>query len=198
MFVGTAGTALNQLDRPHGLALDSSTGTLYIGEYAGNRVMRYLSGASSGTIVAGGNGAGLGTTQLSGPIGIAFDSPSNTLFICNNDANNLLQWVVGNSTWTLFAGSASGTAGSSSTLLCNPTFVRLDSLRNVYVGDRCNDRVQFFPYGQTSATTIAGTTGNGGSASNLLNLPSGVAIDSQFNIYVADNNNNRIQKFIHY
>jgi hypothetical protein len=198
MFVGVAGTALNQLDRPHGLAFDSSSGTLYIAEYANNRVMQYLSGASSGTIVAGGNGAGLGSTQLDGPIGIAFDLPSNTLFICNNDANNLLQWVVGNSTWTLFAGTASGTSGNSSTLLCNPTYVRLDSMRNVYVGDRCNDRVQFFPYGQTSATTIAGTTDVAGNTSSLLNLPSSVAIDSQFNIYVADNNNNRIQKFIHY
>lgn len=94
-FLGTAGTVLNQLNRPDCASLDSSTGTLYIAKYAGQRVMRYLSDAASGTVVAGGNGAGFGSTQLSGPIGISFEPTTNSVLIANNDANNLLRWVVG-------------------------------------------------------------------------------------------------------
>ena len=198
MFIGTAGTALNQLNFPHGISLDPSTGTLYIGEFGNHRVMRYLPGATSGTIVAGGNGQGIGSTQLNGPIGIWFDPASNSVLIANNNAHNVLRWVVGASSWTLFAGSNNGTSGNTSTLLCNPTYVKLDSMSNVYVGDRCNQRVQYYVAGQTNATTIAGSTGAAGSTSILLNLPSAVLTDSHFNIYVADNTNNRIQRYSHY
>ena len=176
---------------------DSSTGTLYIAEFGNHRIMRYLSGATSGTIVAGGNGAGVGATQLNGSIGTSFDPISNSLLIANNNANNVLRWVVGASNWTLFAGSINGTAGSTGGLLCNPTYVKLDSMSNVYVGDRCNQRILYYAAGQTSATIIAGSTGVAGSTSILLNLPSAAVTDSQFNIYIADNTNNRIQRFSH-
>ena len=198
MFLGAAGTALNQLNRPHGLSRDVSTGTLYIAEYVNNRVMRYLSGATSGTIVAGGNGQGFGSTQLNGPIGVSFDSTSNSLLIANNDAHNVVRWVIGASTWTLFAGSTTGTSGNTPTMFCNPTYVKLDSMSNVYVGDRCNHRIQYFAAGQSSGTTIAGSTSVSGSTVSLLNLPSAAVTDAQFNIYVADNSNNRIQQFLHY
>jgi Flp pilus assembly CpaF family ATPase len=68
----------------------------------------------------------------------------------------------------------------------------------VYVGDRCNQRVLYYAAGQTSSTVIAGSTGVSGNTSILLNLPSAVVTDSQFNIYVADNTNNRIQRYLHY
>ena len=198
MFLGTAGTALNQLNRPHGISRDASTGTLYIAEFASHRVIRYLLGATSGTIVAGGNGQGFGNTQLNGPIGVLFDSTSNSLLIANNDAHNVIRWVIGAGTWTLFAGSTNGTSGNTPTMFCNPTYVRLDSMNNVYVGDRCNHRIQYFAAGQSSGTTIAGSTSVPGNTTSLLNLPSAAVIDSQFNIYVADNTNNRIQQFMHY
>lgn len=197
LSVGTAGTALNQLNRPHGLARDSSTGTLYIAEYNNERVMRYLSGATSGTIVAGGNGGGTGSTQLNGPIGLALDSSTNSLLIANNNAHNIVRWVVGASSWTLYLGTT-GSSGTSSTQFCNPTYVRLDSMLNTYVGDRCNHRIQFFPYGQTTGTTIAGVAGSSGSTASLMNLPSLAVVDSAFNMYVVDNDNHRIQKFPRY
>jgi sugar lactone lactonase YvrE len=42
--------------------------------------------------------------------------------------------------------------------------------------------------------TVAGT-GVSGSASNLLNEPRGIFVDANFNLYVADCLNNRIQRF---
>lgn len=160
--------------------------------------MRYLSGATSGTVVAGGNGAGVGSTQLFGPIGIALDLTTNSILIANNDAHNVLQWTIGASTWTLIAGSSSGIQGNTSNLLFYPTNIKLDSMSNRYIADRSNHRVVYIAYGRTNYTTIAGIIGVPGSNPNQLNIPSSVAIDSQFNIYVADDGNNRIQKFIHY
>ena len=98
--------------------------------------MQYLSGASSGTIIAGGNGAGSGSTQLNGPFGIYLDLTSNNLIIANRGANNIIHWILGASTWTLIAGDSSGSSGTSSTLLNGPCSITLDSTRNIYVCGR--------------------------------------------------------------
>jgi len=46
----------------------------------------------------------------------------------------------------------------------------------------------------STMTTVAGT-GSFGSASNMLNCPYGIFVDTNFDLYVADSNNNRIQLF---
>ena len=198
VFSGTAGSALNQLNTPYGIALDENSGTLYISEYSGHRVMQYLSGASSGTVVAGGNGAGTGSTQLSGPFGIYLDLTSNSLLIANRGANNIVRWVLGASTWTLIAGDSNGLSGSSSTLLNNPCSVTLDLTGNVFVADTFNHRIQLFRVGQMNGTTIVGTAGIAGNSASLLNTPYALKLDPQHNLYVADTFNHRVQNFTHY
>jgi NHL repeat len=66
----------------------------------------------------------------------------------------------------------------------------------VYASDEGNQRIQYFVAGQTNGSTLAGVTGVLGSSSTLLNTPSSVAIDSQFNIYAVDYGNQRVQKFV--
>ena len=185
------------LNQPHDIAHDWSTGTLYVSEYSNHRVMKYISGASSGSVVAGGNGPGYSNTQLLNPVGLYFDSSSNSLYIANFGAHNIVRWVLGASNWTLVVG-VGGSSGSTSTLLCNPGKVILDAMGNVYVADTLNHRIQFFWAGQSNGSAIAGITSSPGSASTQLNLPFGLTIDAQSNIYVADYGNHRIQKFLHY
>lgn len=196
-LIGAAGYLNNQLNQPHDIAYDSSTGILYISEYNNHRVMKYLPGASSGSVVAGGNGPGYNNTQLLNPVGLYFDSSSNSLFIANYGAHNIVRWVIGATSWILIAGIG-GSFGSTSTLLYYPGDVILDSMGNVYVTDTMNHRIQFFWAGQSNGTTIAGITSSSGSSSNQLNTPFGLTIDAQFNIYVADYGNHRIQQFLHY
>jgi hypothetical protein len=69
---------------------------------------------------------------------------------------------------------------------------------NVYVADRNNHRIQFFSSGGINGTTIAGVTGVSGSSNANLNTPWAVRLDGQLNLYVADCDNNRIQKFLRY
>ncbi|CAF3785209.1 unnamed protein product [Rotaria sp. Silwood1] len=157
--------------------------------------MQYLSGASSGTVIAGGNGPGTGSTQLNGPFGIYFDSVSNSLVIANRGANNIVRWVIGASTWTLLAGNSGGLSGSSSTLLNGPCSVTLDSMGNMYVADTFNHRIQLFLVGQQNGTTIAGSAGISGNSSSLLNTPYALKLDDQYNLYIADTYNHRVQKF---
>jgi sugar lactone lactonase YvrE len=159
-------------------------------------VMSYLVGASLGTVVAGGNGRGTSSTQLNYPVGIYFESSSNSLIIANAGANNIVRWTLGAANWILVAGSASGSSGSTSTLLNYPVGVISDSTGNVYVADRNNHRIQFFLSGQSTGRTIAGVTNTQGNSSTLLNNPYSMLPDAQLNLYVADTYNHRIQRFL--
>jgi sugar lactone lactonase YvrE len=160
--------------------------------------MQYLVGASSGTVVAGGNGQGVNSSQLNSPIGLYFDSSSNSLVIANGGANNIVRWVLGATSWTLIAGDPSGTVGATSTMLYYPVGVALDSWGNMYVADTYNHRIQFFLAGQSSGTTIAGVAATRGNSSTLLNFPYNLVLDADLNLYVADSMNHRVQKFIRY
>lgn len=195
ILLGSAGSANNQLNAPYGVAYDSSTDIVYIADSFNDRIMIYPPGATSGTIGIG--GTGLGTTQLNLPTGIFFDLSSNSLYITNSNANNIVRWPVGATNWILVAGSGSGTSGSTATLLSYPRDVTLDYMKNVYVSDTNNNRIQYFPFGQTTGLTIAGT-GTSGSGVTQLNSPIALAVDTDFNVYVADLGNNRIQRFDHY
>ncbi|CAF1132663.1 unnamed protein product [Rotaria sordida] len=194
---GSAGSGNNELTNPYGIARDPSSGTLYIADQSNHRVMSYIAGASSGTVVAGGNGLGTANTQLKYPVGIYFDASSNSLIIANTGANNIVRWALGASSWTLIAGSINGTRGSNATLLNYPVGVTMDPMGNTYVADRNNHRIQLFLAGQSIGMTIAGVTNATGTSSTLLNNPYSMVFDAQLNLYVADTYNHRIQKFMH-
>jgi hypothetical protein len=159
--------------------------------------MAYLSGASNGTVVAGGNGYGINSTNLYRPAGLYFDSYSNSFIIASSNAHIVVRWELGASNWTLLAGSP-GTAGNNTALLRYPIDVTLDPMGNIYVADRNNHRIQFFMNGQTEGITIAGITNYMGNDTTLLNTPYAVRLDNQLNLYVADTNNHRIQQFLRY
>lgn len=197
MSLGGQGSGNNQLYRPYGIAHDWTTGILYIADTYNDRIMRYASGASTGTMCIG--GTGYGKTQLNQPTGIYFDPSSNSLYISNTNANNIVRWIIGSSNWILVAGSSSGTAGLSPTLLKYPRDVFLDYMQNVYVADCDNNRIQFFPAGKSNGITIVGSAaGLAGSSSVELNSPISLIVDINFNVYVADYFNHRIQRFDHY
>ena len=197
-YEGTAGNSNGQLNNSYGIALDSSLGTLYVADYSNHRVMRYTSGASVGTMVAGNGTAGRDITQLSSPSDVYLDSPSNSLVIVNFGSHNVVRWPLGASGWTLIAGNANGLPNSTSTSLAFPVGVTLDPMGNVYVADMINHRIQLFIAGQSAGITIAGITGVSGSTSTLLYRPYSVALDNQLHLYVVDTYNHRIQRFIRY
>lgn len=143
-FSGFPGGANNQLYYPTGIALKPSTNNLYIADAANQRVMRYLPGATSGTVVAGGNGGGMSNTQLYSPYSVQLQSSTNSLITVNNGAHNVVRWVLGASSWTIVAGSSSGTSGNTSTLLQYPHNVAIDPYGNTYVSDTSNERIQLF------------------------------------------------------
>ena len=163
-----------------------------------HRILRFVPGSMVGTVVAGGNGAGILINQLNSPFGLILDVSSNSLFITNFDSANIVRWVIGASTWTLVAGTPLGTTGTSPFYLHQPSFMTVDQVGNIYVADMSNMRIQFFQPDQPNGTTIAGVTGVAGNSAQHLYNPYGIAFDKDFNLYVADTSNHRIQKFERY
>jgi len=123
-----------------------------------------------------------------------FERSSNSLLIANYGTHNIVRWFLNDTQWSIVIGDSNGIPGNSSSLLRNPTDVMLDPMNNIYVVDRSNHRVQFFPVGQSNATTIAGKSGMPGSSATLLSSPNSITFDNQLNLYVADFQNHRIQK----
>lgn len=183
---------------PHGLDLDPSSSVLYITDTYNHRIMRCSLNRSACTVAAGGNGQGTTRTKLSSPHAIFYHSASNSLLIANYGGHNIVRWTLGAKNWTLVVGSSSAASGTNSYRLNGPTDVMLDPMGNLYVADRGNHRIQFFPNGQLNGTTIAGITGKSGDNSTMLSYPNSIALDNQLNLYVVDHSNHRIQKFSRY
>ena len=195
---GVVGNSTNTLNFPYGIAYDSITGGIYISDFNNFRIMYYPADVLNGTVVAGGNGQGLNTNQLSYQLSSYHDAVTNSLFISQCSTNNIIQWPLGASNWRLIAGYLNGTNSSGPSGFSCARDITLDPMGNIYVVDRDNRRLQFFSIGQSNGMTIAGITGILGANASLLNSPLSVVLDTQLNLYVSDGENHRIQKFMRF
>jgi sugar lactone lactonase YvrE len=193
------GAGPTQLPSPYGLALDKA-GNLYVVDRNNHRVQKFPVGSTAntpGVTVAGGNGAGPAPNQLANPTAIAFDKTGN-IYVVDHDYHRIKKFPPNSTSATAGTVVAGGNGqGTSTTQLSFPIWVAIDSLDNLYVADQVNNRVQLFPPNSTSvtaATTVAGGNGEGSSATQL-NFPYAIALDGAGNLYVADHNNHRVQKF---
>jgi DNA-binding beta-propeller fold protein YncE len=83
-------------------------------------------------------------------------------------------------------------------MLWNPMDAAFDSRGNMYIADTGNNRIRRINTGGI-ITTVAGSGepgfgGDGGPATEAkIYSPTGVAVDSSGNLYIADNSNHRIR-----
>lgn len=197
LISGTAGNGSNTLYRPHDIQRDSSTGILYVADSGNHRIMRFLPNNTHGTQVVGGDMGGNNYTLINFAWGFERDLLTDSFIIANANGANVVRWRSGDSNWTQLAGIL-GEKNMTSTTLKQPADVTVDPMGNLYVVDLPNHRVQFFPAGEFTGTTIAGVTNQSGNNASLFNQPCSIILDNQLNLYVADFSNNRIQKFLRY
>lgn len=158
--------------------------------------------AGNGTNGDSGNGGAATSAELSYPLGVAVD-PSGNIIIADPGNNNIRK-INTSGIISLVAGTGlggySGDGGASTSAQLNlPINVAIDAAGNIYIADADNDRIRKI---NTSGviTTVAGTgtmgfSGDGGAATSAkLNHPYWVAVDRTGNIYIADQDNNRIRK----
>jgi len=201
----TAGPATSSaLNQPYGVAVDSS-GNVYIADYGTHRVEKVTpSGTLSvfaGTGTGGAPTAGPATSSnLYYPAAVAVDSSGNVYIA--DFSNRRVEKVTPSGTLSVFAGTGNrgvSTAGpATSSDMYGPYGVAVDSSGNVYIGDYRNNTVlRVTPSGTLSIIAGTGTSGvptAGPATSSNLNRPTGVAIDSSGNVYIADLYNARVEK----
>ena len=167
--------------------------------YNGTAVFKVVNAGSTpiGTTVAGGNGGGTKGNQLQYPTGIYRDAVGNT-YVADAANERIQKFPAGSTNATVAVTVAGGNlAGKAANQFSNPSGVFVDAGGSIYVADEQNHRIQQFPpysSSTTQGTTVAGGK-DSGSTANLLKYPSSVYVDGSGYIYVADNGNNRIQKF---
>jgi sugar lactone lactonase YvrE len=211
--VAGAGITADSLILPQNLALDSS-GNLYIVDAANNRVLYYASGSTTATRVYGqlgnfgtatSNNGGISADSLSNPSGVALD-PSGNLWVTDLGNNRILVYPPGSTTATQVLGQPNFTSFAASTTASTfsaPSSIIFDANGNFYVAEEQNNRILYFPAGNTIATRVYGQLGNFNSGlanitgvavptAESLSFPISLAIDSDENLYVTDNNNNRV------
>jgi hypothetical protein len=187
------------------------TGSILIGDQAltinqsagpsgsvSNYTMSVYAGGGSSSVANLGDGGPATSAYLNEPLGVAFDKVTGNLYIVDSGSARI-RVVTPNGNINTFAGGGSSTAENIPALsaeLVNPIRVGVDPSSSVYYDDS-NSRVRKISGGMVA--TFAGTTspGFGGdtglATSAQLWGPLGIAADSLGNIYIADENNNRIR-----
>ena len=205
-FSGDGGPASQaQLDHPRAVAVDGE-GNLYIADRNNNRI-RKVDSTGTITTIAGGGGFGedggpATQVRLNLPYGVAVDGTGN-LYIADTNSDRIRK-VDSTGTITTIAGTGeqgfSGDGGPATQASLNSPFgVAVDGAGNLYIADQYNNRIRRVDSTGT-ITTIAGTEergfgGDGGPATQApLFLPTGVAVDVEGNLYIADQYNNRIRR----
>ena len=212
-FSGDGGpaTAAGLFD-PFGVTVDSS-GNLYIADYAHERI-RYVSAATgiittiagNGTQGYSGDGGPATAAELSGPNGVAVDASGN-VFIADSYNNRIREVVKATGIITTVVGTGvngyNGDGGSAtSTEISYAEGLALDGSGDLFFADGINNRIRELVNGPGTVITVAGNgnygySGDGGPAvSAQLYAPRGIALDASGNLYVADQNNNRIREIL--
>jgi sugar lactone lactonase YvrE len=203
---GDGGPAVGaRLRLPNGVAMDGE-GNIFIADFGNNRIRKVdPSGIISSVVGTGeaghvGDGGPALSAQLNGPFGVTLD-PAGSLYIADF-GNNRIRKVDPSGIITTLAGGdrarASGGAGAQGEpALGAVTGLALDANGELLLADQFNFRIRKLA-ADGALTTVAGSgrkadAWEGGPATAIqLSYPSGVAADAEGNIYIADQNGNRI------
>ncbi len=188
---------------PRGVAVDSA-GNVFVADY-GNDIVQKVSPNGTATHFAGtlgspGNQDGTGTqARFRGLMGIAVDQ-ADTIYVADT-SNRVIRKITPTGVVTTFAGSGmdgtedgTGIAASFS----EPRALAVDDLGNLYVTDYNAHTLRKITANGT-VTTIAGAPRSAGSEDGAGSVarfyaPSGVAVDQERTLFVADTLNNTLRR----
>lgn len=172
----------NRIYWANGIFIDEND-DIYIADTYNNRILKQNFKSGLIEVVAGGNGsASQGnpgqSNQVIEPLDIVKDKNGNLIIA---GGNRIQIWEPGSvSGKTLISKSAEN--------------IFIDKNNNLYLSNRTLDQIEKYNLSTLQGEIVAGGNGKG-SKDNQLNIPSGIFVDDEENVYVVDNGNYRIQKW---
>ncbi len=206
---GKQATAVPLRD-PVGVAQDAA-GNVYIADRADHRIRR-VSPSGVITTIAGtgrpgftGDGGPATEATFRRPWSIRLDGKGN-LFVVDYDNARIRKIDLTTGIITTVAGDGTLTFSGENVLATQsgmtPYDLAIDPSGNIYYADTFNHRIRKIGATDGKVQSVAGYgtpgfSGNSGPATQVaLNYPTGVALDAQQNVYIADQSNHRVRKVI--
>lgn len=201
-----AGDAIGSLDEarfrsPEGLIMDSK-GNLIVADRGNNRI-KMITPTGQVSVIAGSGVAGAvdgaaDVAQFRNPYKVGIDKDDN-IYVADNGNHRIRKIAASTGVVTTIAGSSAGFLDGVGTAarFNGPIAIATDLNGNIYVADNNNHAVRkIAPSGLV--TTIGGNGVTGYSDGVWPNVrfanPSGLAVDANGDVLVADRKNNRIRK----
>jgi uncharacterized protein YjiK/outer membrane biosynthesis protein TonB len=196
LFVGKFETPY-QLDTsriysPHGLAV-ASDGSIYVSEQYGYRLLKLNSGGVQQWTVGQAGVYGSDNNHFGdywdGPEGgLAIDS-SGRIYVSDRGNHRIQIYDSAGGYYDTFGGYGNGDYEFD-----RPAGVAIHPTSgDIYVVDKNNHRVQVYDSSWAYKATL-GVTGASGNDASHFDEPEGIAVDANGNVFVADTDNERIQK----
>ncbi len=218
-FSGDGGLATSaELNIPLAVVVDDS-GNVFIADSGNFRIRRVDTNTgiittfagngtpcSSSTSACGDGGLAINANFSFLTLGLAVDSKGD-VFIADDGDSRIREVKAGTLTISTVAGNGtpyfSGDGGPATNAGMNPWGIALDAAGDLYIADQINSRVRKVSAKTKIITTVAGNgtqgfSGDGGAATSAeINVPQGIALDSENNLYIPDDGNNRVRMVAH-
>ena len=158
--------------------------TLYIADCGNQRILEWKNGATSGQVVAEGNGVGNRNDQLSTPINVIVDRKNDCLIISDSGNRRVVRWPRQN-----------GTSGETiiSDIRCSG--LAMDNSGALFVSDTEKNEVRRYKVGEKKGIVVAGGNGQGVRLDQF-NIPYHIFVDQDRSVYISDYNNHRVMKWV--
>jgi sugar lactone lactonase YvrE len=200
---GTAGyvdgaATVAEFNSPAGIAIDKQ-GNLYVADHNNNMIRKVTSAGVvsliAGTKTAGYINAAVNTTtgvyaSFNNPSGVAVDATGN-IYVADI-GNNAIRKITPGLVVTTVGGGP-----SQSAVIGFPAGITIDQQGDFFITDESGRILELTAagvlYNLAGASNVTGFADGVGSAAQF-NVPQGIAVDAQGNVFIADPNNNRIRE----